>query len=71
MQATMLDYWTQFARSGDPNGGGQVNWPRWQSSGDGVTQLLDVPVRGQAGVWRQRMDFHLGRYADLLREPAP
>ena len=71
MQATMLDYWTQFARSGDPNGGGQVNWPRWQSSGDGVTQLLDVPVHGQAGVWRQRMDYHLARYAEMLREPAP
>ena len=66
MQASMLDYWTRFARSGDPNGEGQPNWPRWQPGGDGVTQLLDVPVHGEAGVWKPRMQYHLGRYARLL-----
>ncbi len=66
MQASMLDYWTRFARSGDPNGEGQPYWPRWQPGGDGVTQLLDVPVHGEAGVWKPRMQYHLGRYARLL-----
>jgi para-nitrobenzyl esterase len=71
MQAVMLDYWTQFARSGDPNGAGQPDWPRWQSGGNGVTQLLDIPVRGEADAMGRRMRYHLGRYAGVLRQPVP
>ena len=71
MQATLMDYWTRFARSGDPNGPDQPEWPAWRSDGQGVTQLLEVPARAEAGVWKARMDYHLGRYAKLLEAPVP
>ncbi|MCW5580180.1 MAG: carboxylesterase family protein [Luteimonas sp.] len=71
MQATVMDYWTRFARSGDPNGGDQPAWPAWRSDGAGATQLLEVPARAEAGVWKARMEYHLGRYARQLEAPAP
>jgi len=27
MSATMVGYWTQFAKTGDPNGSGSPMWP--------------------------------------------
>jgi len=30
----MRGYWTRFARSGDPNGGGALEWPRYSNEDD-------------------------------------
>jgi len=39
----MADYWTSFARAGDPNGGGHPVWPR---VGEGATHLLEFTNAG-------------------------
>ena len=43
LQATMSTYWTNFARSGDPNGGGA---PAWADFARGNVQALDVASGG-------------------------
>lgn len=35
----MMDYWVQFARSGDPNAAGRPHWPLHGDSGQGVLTL--------------------------------
>ena len=32
LSATLVTYWTNFARTGSPNGGGEVQWPRYGAS---------------------------------------
>lgn len=71
MAATLLDYWTNFARNGDPNGEGQAAWPRWHSAAGSGTQVLEVPVQTRTDAWRQRMDYHLQRYRQALQEAPP
>jgi para-nitrobenzyl esterase len=39
LAATMSTYWTNFARSGDPNGAGLPLWPRYRASGDKLMSL--------------------------------
>lgn len=63
--ATLRGYWVNFARTGDPNGAGLPHWPQW-SAQSAQTQILDVPAHPQAEVWKQRMDYHMQRYAKKL-----
>ena len=40
LSAGMQDYWTSFAITGDPNGGGRTQWPTF-SGASPVTMVLD------------------------------
>jgi para-nitrobenzyl esterase len=51
----MLTYWTNFARSGDPNGSGLPSWPRYDSGGGRVLHLDDT-IRDAADPWRPRYE---------------
>jgi para-nitrobenzyl esterase len=39
--ANIVDLWTSFANTGDPNGGINVIWPQYTSVGD---QYLDINI---------------------------
>ncbi|MGV8959800.1 MAG: carboxylesterase family protein [Stenotrophomonas sp.] len=71
MATTMLDYWTRFASTCNPNGPDQADLPAWQAGGNGATQLLDVPVSTERGVWKKRMDYHQARYLKATGSPHP
>ncbi|MFF0454418.1 carboxylesterase/lipase family protein [Nocardia africana] len=43
LSATMIGYWTRFASTGDPNGGGQPQWPPFRS-GNHVQSLASAQI---------------------------
>lgn len=51
----MIGYWTRFARTGNPNGSGAVEWPRLTVSG-GEYQQLDLVVSSGAHLRDARCD---------------
>jgi para-nitrobenzyl esterase len=51
----MMDYWTNFARAGDPNGPGLPNWPKY-GPGDPVLHL-DSSITARPDENRARYEF--------------
>ena len=43
LSATMVKYWTQFAKTGDPNATGSPNWPAYTKANDSIL-TLDAPA---------------------------
>jgi para-nitrobenzyl esterase len=62
----MQEYWTNFAKTGNPDGAGVPAWPRYQSDARPFMQFTDSgPV---AGADLRQAQCRV--YADLLREKA-
>ena len=40
----MMGYWSQFAKTGNPNASGSTLWPRYDASMEGMLQLDDTQV---------------------------
>jgi para-nitrobenzyl esterase len=53
---SVQNYWTRFAATGDPNGAGAVEWPRYDPAADTYLRL-DTPITAEAGVRTERCDF--------------
>jgi para-nitrobenzyl esterase len=50
-------YWTDFAKTGDPNGGGRPKWPACTAASD---ELLDFTFAGAVAkpdLWKARLDL--------------
>ena len=55
LSETMMNYWVNFARSGDPNGVGLPTWPAYDSKADIHIELGDE-VRTAAGLYQKACD---------------
>lgn len=53
---TMLKYWTNFAKTGDPNGANLPNWPRHSQSND-VYQELNVNIASRSVLRKEFCEF--------------
>jgi para-nitrobenzyl esterase len=51
----MMTYWTQFAKTGNPNVGGLPQWPRYQRNAD-QNILLDAPIRLESHYLKKNLD---------------
>jgi para-nitrobenzyl esterase len=56
----MMDYWTNFAKTGDPNGAGLPAWPRFDKTGE----LIHLNTTITSGP-----DTVRGRYEFLIKHP--
>jgi para-nitrobenzyl esterase len=48
LSETMMGYWTRFAATGDPNGEGAPEWPRYEAASDLHLELGDTITAGTA-----------------------
>jgi para-nitrobenzyl esterase len=56
LEAAMLGYWARFAATGNPNGNGAVNWPRYDPASD-LYLDLGTPITAGNGVRTSKCDF--------------
>ncbi len=63
----MVTYWTNFARTADPNGPGLPKWPRYEMNGGRVLHLDDT-IRDAADSLRRRYEA-LDTYIQKQRGP--
>jgi para-nitrobenzyl esterase len=56
LAATMVGYWVRFAATGDPNGEGAPQWPRYRPAGD-LSLELDVPAQAREAMYKDVADF--------------
>jgi para-nitrobenzyl esterase len=51
----MMGYWTNFAKTGDPNGAGLAEWPRYDKTAE--VMHLDADSKASADTTRARYEF--------------
>lgn len=57
VQQVMLKYWTNFAKSGNPNGSGLAAWPEYESQSDCYLEIKATPDGSQCGLRTEKSDL--------------
>lgn len=53
----MVDYWTNFAKTGNPNGAGLPKWPQWDAADHWQVMHLNATSVAKPSFRRQRYEF--------------
>ncbi len=56
LREAMMRYWTNFAKTGDPNAGNDPKWPRYEEASDPYL-TLDVPPSAGSGLLTDKCAF--------------
>jgi para-nitrobenzyl esterase len=51
----MMSFWTQFAKTGNPNTKGLPQWPQYQESAD-KNIVLDATIRVESNYLKKNLD---------------
>jgi para-nitrobenzyl esterase len=55
LSQTMMTYWTQFAKTGNPNAKGLPQWPQYEKTTD-LNIVLDADIRTEANYLKENLD---------------
>ena len=55
----MQEYWTNFAKTGDPNGGKLVKWPKFDAARRAYVDFTDAGPEAKEGLRRQVCDLFI------------
>ena len=53
----MHAYWVNFAKTGDPNGAGLPNWPKYSGATDALMDFTESGPSAGPDPWKQRLDL--------------
>jgi len=57
MGAIASAYWVSFGKTGDPNGGGRPQWPKYRPGSDQIINFTNRGVEVQADPIKARLDI--------------
>jgi para-nitrobenzyl esterase len=66
VSGVMQQYWTNFAKTGDPNGGHLPAWPRFDASSRAYIQFLDTGPVAKEGLRRPYCDLFMENVERLM-----
>ncbi|RYZ03177.1 MAG: carboxylesterase, partial [Alphaproteobacteria bacterium] len=61
-------YWTNFAKTGDPNGSGQPKWPRYSTASDQLLEFTNTGPVAKVSPHKARWDAIAERYLDGVQD---
>jgi len=66
LSASMQQYWTNFAKSGNPNGAGLPQWPKYDASARGYMEFTDEGPVPHEGLRRAFCDLYVENVKRLM-----
>jgi para-nitrobenzyl esterase len=71
ISAAMQRYWTNFAKSGDPNGGDLPKWPKYDATARGYIEFTDGGPVAREGLRRAYCDLYVENAKRLMPHDVP
>jgi para-nitrobenzyl esterase len=62
-------YWTNFAKTGDPNGPGLPRWEAYRAADDNWFEIGENGLRMKPGLLAPRLDWHIARFKRMAGLP--